>query len=165
MPMTPPPITSRRRGISLSSSAPVESMMRGSSGRNGRRTGREPTAMTACLNATREPSDTARLCGPSKRPVPVTTSTLRWRASPPRPPHSLATSASLCARSLSRRMRGSLNSMPSSLMARASSSALAQCSSALEGMQPTFRQTPPRVGRCSTSTTESPRSAARNAAV
>src|SRR5690606_9771925 len=35
---------------------------------------------------------------------------------------------------------------------------------ALEGMQPTFRQTPPNVAYRSTSTTDRPRSAARNAA-
>ena len=47
----------------------------------------------------------------------------------------------------------------------ASSITLAACSSAFEGMQPTLRQTPPSVGRRSTSTTFLPRSAARKAAV
>src|SRR6187431_2915159 len=42
---------------------------------------------------------------------------------------------------------------------------LAACSSALEGMQPTLRQTPPSIGQRSTSVTLRPRSAARNAAV
>src|SRR5688572_29957969 len=42
---------------------------------------------------------------------------------------------------------------------------LAACSNALEGMQPTFRHTPPSWGRRSISVTRSPRSAARNAAV
>ena len=41
---------------------------------------------------------------------------------------------------------------------------LAACSSALEGIQPTFKHTPPSVTSRSTSTTFRPRSAARNAA-
>ena len=41
----------------------------------------------------------------------------------------------------------------------------AACSSAFDGMHPTLRHTPPRVGYRSTSTVRSPRSAARNAAV
>src|SRR5215467_2950530 len=50
-------------------------------------------------------------------------------------------------------------------MSRASSMILAACSRALDGMQPTLRHTPPRVGQRSTSTTFLPRSAARKAAV
>ena len=42
---------------------------------------------------------------------------------------------------------------------------LAACRSALDGMQPTLRQTPPNVAQRSTSTTLRPRSAARKAAV
>ena len=48
----PPPITSMRFGIDASSSAPVESSTRGSSGMNGSRTTCEPAAMIACANFT-----------------------------------------------------------------------------------------------------------------
>ena len=51
------------------------------------------------------------------------------------------------------------------LISPTSSMTLAACSSALDGMQPTFRQTPPSMGQRSTSVTLRPRSAARNAAV
>ena len=50
-------------------------------------------------------------------------------------------------------------------ISRASSMTRAACSSAFDGMQPTFRHTPPSVGQRSTSVTLRPRSAARNAAV
>ena len=48
----PPPMTSIRFGIDASSSAPVESSTRGSSGMNGSRTTCEPAAMIACANFT-----------------------------------------------------------------------------------------------------------------
>ena len=49
----PPPITSRRFGMPSSSSAPVESITRGSScGMNGSFTGSEPAAMIACSKLT-----------------------------------------------------------------------------------------------------------------
>ena len=48
-------------------------------------------------------------------------------------------------------MRGSPNTIPRVPIASASSMTLAACSSALEGMQPTFRQTPPRSCQRSTS--------------
>ena len=44
----PPPMTSRRFGTPPSSSAPVESMTRGSSGMNGSLMGSEPAAMMHC---------------------------------------------------------------------------------------------------------------------
>ncbi|MNR59140.1 hypothetical protein D3C85_1803320 [compost metagenome] len=49
-PMMPPPITSILFGTAFSSSAPVESTMRGSCGMNGRFTTRLPAAMMAFLN-------------------------------------------------------------------------------------------------------------------
>ena len=55
--------------------------------------------------------------------------------------------------------------MPESPSSSASVSTLATCSSAFDGMQPTFRQTPPSVSPRSISATDRPRSAARNAAV
>ena len=52
-PMIPPPSTSSRSGMRSSSSAPVESITRGSScGMNGSCTGSEPAAMIAASNDT-----------------------------------------------------------------------------------------------------------------
>ena len=86
----PPPITSRRPGRSGSSSAPVESMMRGSSGRTGSAIGSEPAAMMHCSkrNALRlaRRCVTSMTCGLRNWPVPRSTSTLRCLASPASPP-------------------------------------------------------------------------------
>ena len=46
-PTIPPPITNKCPGISVNSSAPVESMIRESSGKNGSLAGFEPAAITA----------------------------------------------------------------------------------------------------------------------
>jgi len=54
--------------------------------------------------------------------------------------------------------------MPQAAMSAASSMTLAACNSAFEGMQPTFKHTPPSTGQRSISVTLRPRSAARNAA-
>ena len=51
--MMPPPITSSRLQSSGNSSAPVESMTRGSSGNPGKRTDSDPAAMMHCLKSTR----------------------------------------------------------------------------------------------------------------
>ncbi len=48
-------------------------------------------------------------------------------------------------RSLSRSIFGSAKVMPCAAKARASSITAAVCSSAFDGMQPTFRHTPPSV--------------------
>src|SRR3712207_8180920 len=53
----------------------------------------------------------------------------------------------------SRSMVGSPKRMPWAAMSRLSSITLAACSRAFDGMQPTFRQTPPSVGQRSISTT------------
>jgi hypothetical protein len=50
--MMPPPMTSMDFGICRSSSAPVESMTRGSSGMNGSLIACEPAAMIALSNFT-----------------------------------------------------------------------------------------------------------------
>ena len=75
------------------------------------------------------------------------------------------TTPSFQARSLSMSICGAPKLMPCAAMAWLSSMTLAACSRAFEGMQPTLRQTPPRLGQRSTSTTDWPRSAARKAAV
>ena len=72
-----------------------------------------------------------------------TTSTLRCFASTRSPPVSFLTTAPFQARSLSRSICGAPKAMPCAPISSASSMTLAACSSALEGMQPTFRHTPP----------------------
>mmetsp|Transcript_16340 Transcript_16340/g.55499 ORF Transcript_16340/g.55499 Transcript_16340/m.55499 type:complete len:213 (+) Transcript_16340:599-1237(+) len=78
-PMTPPPTTTIFLGISVSSSAPVESTMRLpalSTGHGGRGMGSEPVAMTILSDSTVcEPpsrSSTLMLWGPESRPHPLT---------------------------------------------------------------------------------------------
>ncbi|MCY1367005.1 hypothetical protein D9M69_539190 [compost metagenome] len=98
----PPPMTSILLGTSGSSSAPVESTMRGSSGMNGSFTAWLPAAMiafskriTVFLPVLRLPSpsvsSTSMWCGSRKLPMPRTTCTLRALAMPARPPVSLPT--------------------------------------------------------------------------
>ena len=72
-PMIPPPITSSRPGTSSTSSAPVESMTRGSdAGMNGSVIASEPAAMIACSKPTEtappSASSTASSCGEVNRP-------------------------------------------------------------------------------------------------
>ena len=55
-PMMPPPMTRNRPGTSSGERAPVESMMRGSSGRNGSFTALEPAAMMQLSNVISRPS-------------------------------------------------------------------------------------------------------------
>jgi hypothetical protein len=169
-PMIPPPSTSSRSGMSSRSSAPVESITRGSScGTNGSFTGSDPAAMIAesKLTVVVDPSGPATdtMLGEVKVPVPTTVWTLRCLASPVRPPVSLPTTPSFQVRSASRSMFGEENEIPWAAISLVSAMTLAACSSALDGMQPTLRQTPPSGPRESTITTFLPRSAARNAAV
>ena len=168
-PMMPPPMTSRRFGTPFSSSAPVESMTRGSSGMNGSLMGSEPAAMMHCskriFSVLPSARATSMTCGLANLPVPCTTSTLRCFASTDRPPTSLLTTLFFQSSSLGSSIFGAPNSTPCARISPTSSMTLAACSSAFEGMQPTLRQTPPSMGQRSTSVTLRPRSAARNAAV
>ena len=155
--------------MSVSSSAPVESISRGSSsGMPGSTVGLDPAAMMQCLKPTlvvpSAPSTESRL-GDVNVPLPRTTSTLRCLASPVSPPVSLSTTESFQPRSLSTSISGLPNVIPCSADSSTSAITRAMCSSAFDGMQPTLRQTPPRRSWRSTSTVLSPRSAARNAAV
>ena len=71
--MMPPPITSRPPENSGSSSASVESMIRGSSGKPGNRIASEPAAMMHCSKRMRsEPllPITSSTFGLTKRPTP-----------------------------------------------------------------------------------------------
>ena len=167
-PKTPPPTTSRRFGISSRSKADVESRMRGSSGNSSSLIGREPVAMIACAKRTSSlpcPVSTANVCADTNSPRPVTTSTSRRLASAPRPSASCATPLSFQSRNASKSIRGGSNTTPRSRHSAASSIRPAACSKVLDGIQPTFRHTPPSRGKRSTSITFMPRSAARKAAL
>ena len=148
-PMMPPPTTSRFFGTSFSSSAPVESTTRSSShGNAGSFTDCEPAAMIACskrISFVPSAVWTSISCGDTNRPVPVTVRTLRALAMPARPPVSWPTTLVLKLRSLSRSIFGAPKLTPCADIAAASSITAAACSNALEGMQPTLRQTPPRL--------------------
>ena len=78
-------------------------------------------------------------------PMPRTTVTLRCLARPARPPVSFLTTPSFQPRSLSMSTCGAAKEIPCSPMSSLSAITLAACRRALEGMQPTLRQTPPRV--------------------
>ena len=168
-PMMPPPTTSSRLPSSGNSSAPVESMMRGSSGNPGRRTDSDPAAMMHCLKSTRRT--------PSRR-----AQFQRIRSDENRLAAQHVDFALLCehaeavgqlahdlvlpaAQLRAIDLAAARKTIPQSAMSAASSMTLAACSRALEGMQPTFRHTPPSTGQRSMSVTLSPRSAARKAAV
>ncbi len=149
----PPPSISMRFGAKRISSAAVESQMRGSDGMKPGATGSEPAATIALAKRTvRGPSavSTRSVFGEVNAPSPVTTVTLRWRARPVRPVVRRLTTESFQSRIAFRSMVGGPNDTPCAAIAAASSMTLATCSSALDGMQPTLRQTPPSVGRLST---------------
>ena len=110
-------------------------------------------------------SPTLIVFGPVNSPAPRTTCTLRCLASDSRPPVSLPTTPFFNSRTLSTSIFGASKVMPASPSSAASVITLATCSSALDGMQPTFRQTPPSCSPRSIRATDRPRSAARNAAV
>ena len=69
------------------------------------------------------------------------------------------------SRSFSKSISGVLNITPWVVVSSASVITFAVCSNALEGIQPTLRQTPPMVVYLSISITDFPKSAALNAAV
>ena len=71
------------------------------------------------------------------------TSTLRRLASPTSPPVSLSTTDCFHSSSLGRSTLGLPNETPCVAISSVSAITRAACSSALEGMQPTLRQTPP----------------------
>ena len=75
-PMMPPPRTTRRLGISVCASRPVESTQRGESSPSiGGMIGNEPVATIACLKDTSSPPSTAIVFASLKRPLPFTHST------------------------------------------------------------------------------------------
>ncbi len=132
--------------------------------------GSEPVAMMMSL-AVRllllpSAAVTSTLPGPSMRPQPFTQSTLFLRKRNSTPLVSAVTLSAFCFIICARSSLG-LTWMPrlaNSPPAAASYSSDA-CSSALDGMQPTFRQVPPRVSRPSTQATFRPSWPARMAAL
>ena len=137
--MMPPPITSSRFGTPPSSSAPVESITRGSSGMNGSFTGSDPAAIThwSKLTVFAPSAPSTRIAfGPVKVPTPETTVTLRAFARPVRPPVSFLTTLSFQPRSPSMSISGFAYLTPKWPISSASEITLAACSSALDGMQP-----------------------------
>ena len=148
----PPPMISSRFGTSASSSAPVESMRRLSSyGKPGMRADCEPAAMMQWSNETVFDAflglDREQCAARRTGRVPSTTVTLRALARPPRPLGQLADHAVLeLAQPVEIDLRLAERRGRSALLSSASVITFAACSSAFDGMQPTFRQTPPSAG-------------------
>ena len=163
-PMIPPPITSSRPGIDDGESAPVESMIRSSSGSPGMVAAWDPAAMMR-LSKVISRSPTASELAPVSFPSPWITSTSRRLARPTSPPVSLSTTDCFQSSSLGRSTLGLPKEMPWAAISSVSAITRAACSRALLGMHPTLRQTPPRRSWRSISAVRNPRSAARNAAV
>ena len=86
-------------------------------------------------------------------PVPTRVVTLRCLARPVSPPVSRVTTPSFQPRRASRSMVGEAKASPAWVISLVSAITLAACSSALDGMQPTLRHTPPSGPRESTITT------------
>jgi len=151
-------------GVGGSSSAPVESITRGSSGTNGKRIASEPAAMMQCSNRIRSflspwllPWLTSNTCGLMNLPTPRTTSTLRLLGQcREAASESLDDAALPVAQLLEIDFSGAPNSIPRVDISCVSSITLAACNSALDGMHPTFRQTPPSISQRSTRITFKP---------
>ena len=169
--MIPPPMTSSLPGMSSGASAAVESMTRGSSGIPGIVAGSEPAATTQFSKVISRPGArgevpaTCSVWGPVKRASPRTTSTRRWVARLSRPLVSRSTTDAFQPISLPTSIVGAPKLIPWAAISSASAITRAACNSALEGMQPTLRHTPPRRSERSTRIVFRPRSAARKAAV
>ncbi len=123
--------------------------MRSSShGNDGSFTDCEPAAMIAYskrISFTPSFVCTSSSFGETNVPTPSSVRTLRCFAIEARPPVSWPTTLPLKPRSLSMSIFGAPKLTPCAAIAAASSITAAACSSALDGMQPTLRQTPPRL--------------------
>ena len=163
-PITPPPMTTRRFGTSGSSRAPVEETIFCSSiSMPGSGVTSEPVAMTMALDAVMVPTpSTSTVFGAVMRPAPFSQAILFFLNRNSMPPV-----FSLTTLSLWDSMPGRSSSTPPTLMPNLARPCLASsyfsdaASSALEGMQPTFRQVPPSALRFSTQATLKPSCAAR----
>src|SRR5215831_13298695 len=154
--------------MSGTSRAAVESMMRSlPMASSGGITGTEPVARMACLKRTTCGSSppTRMLRESSKAPRPPMTATPFALATEASPRASLPTTRSAFhLRIGSSEMRASPKSTPNSLARSASPSTAATWRSALDGMQPSKRQAPPRRCPASITTVSRPSSAQRKAA-
>ncbi|AIW88357.1 hypothetical protein bwei_5853 [Bacillus mycoides] len=97
-------------------------------------------------------------------PKPLTTLTFLPLAIPAKPPVNWLITFSFQVLILSMSVFGSPKTIPCSAKALASSITLATCNKALDGIQPTFKQTPPKVLYLSTITVSKPKSAHLKAA-
>ncbi len=144
-PMTPPPMISSCLGSSCSSRMPVESSTAGLSFRPGMGgcAGTEPVAMRILSPAYSLPAQETRP-GFRMRASPLTSSTPAPLSMLPTPRISMETTfcLRLCTAARSSVGLPSLRT-PNAAACRQSSSALAERSRVLVGMQPTFKQTPP----------------------
>ncbi len=147
--MMPPPITSKRAGDAgqLERAGGIDDAR--ILGPERQPHASEPAAMMHCSKrmrfaavATVRPRCTCGLDEAAR--CPRTTSTLRCLASSRRPPVSFLTTLLFQPRSLSQIERRLAETDAMRAIACGSSITLAACSSALDGMQPTFRHTPPR---------------------
>ena len=105
--------------------------------------------MMAWLNLTTLlPSAVATVseCEEENAALPCTTCTLRALAKPDNPPVSFLITLSFQLRKSSKAISGLPIFTPKCDISSASVMTLAACNSALEGIQPTFKQTPPKVG-------------------
>src|SRR5260221_6698931 len=175
-PITPAPITHSRRGTDSSSSAPQESTMCvPSKGRPLSSVGTEPLASTTWRAASCEvvPSapvtSTTRLASSRALPkIALTPAALKSEATPPVMLRTIAARRFCIAARSSARLPALIPCALNSCCARCQSSE--DSSRALEGMQPAFRQVPPkallpsRLRQASTQATLRPFCAARIAA-
>ena len=151
-PMTPAPITPRRRGVSANSNAPSESTMAlPSNGAWSISMGTEPGASTTCSAASIAASPSAGVYStaqwPCNRPWPGSHVTPLPSNRPATPWVSFATTASFCAIILATFIDTPSASMPRVAKPVVASTNLCDASSsALDGMQPQFKQVPPKVG-------------------
>ena len=169
-PMMPAPMTISFLGTCGMASAPVESTTRfWSTSTPGTREGSEPVAITMFLvsSVRSDPSSalTVTLPGPSMRPSPWTHSALFFLNRNSMPLVSAVTLSPFCLCIWSRSSSGSTLMPSEAKPVLASANSSEACSSALDGMQPTFRQVPPSVPRFSTQATLSPSWPARMAAL
>ncbi len=142
-PMIPPPMTSRRPGIEAGDRAPVESMIRGSSGRPGIVAAWDPAAMIA-LSKLISRSPTVSEWGPREAPLAVHDLDLALLGQAGQTAGELGDDVVLPAHQLrQRRSSARPKEIPCAAISSVSATTRAACSSALEGMQPTFRHTPP----------------------
>ena len=141
-------MTNNLSGISSRSNAPVESIIRGSSGKEGIVVGWEPAAMMACSKdiVVLPPAPSISIIfAEINLPVPCTTSTLRCLAIAFRPVVNLLTILTAYCPTDFILTFDVPRSRPCSFNSLISDMTLAMCNSALEGIQPTLRQTPPSV--------------------